>query len=263
REIFGLSGMLEAEFGISLDKKWQRANWGIRPIPPAQLAYARMDSHFLIPLRNCLKQKLIEVDRLELAEEDFSRLERTPIPQISGEKENCWKISGRQDLTSRQLAVLCRLYEYREEQAKKANLPPFKILSTDTLAAIALVSPTSVEELENIPGLTPLLQKRYGAGLLETIALGQRSEPPRRPNHTRKDDDLIQRVDALKSWRKKTAAEMHVESDVILPREIVEQIYTVNPRTLSELAAIMDNFPLRLQKFGPEILQAVKPKETE
>ena len=50
--------MLEAEFQISLDKRWQRANWGIRPMPAAQLAYARMDSHFLIDLRENLKQEL-------------------------------------------------------------------------------------------------------------------------------------------------------------------------------------------------------------
>ncbi len=240
REVFGLSAMLEEQFEITLDKKWQRANWGIRPIPPAQLAYARMDSHFLIPLRERIKQELIEAGRLALAEEDFHRLERTPVPQQNG--ENCWKLSGKQDLTPQQVAVLHRLYEYRENQARKANLPPFKVISNETLVAIAQVSPTNELELEEITELSPRLRQRHANGLLESIKQGQRSEPPRRPSYPRKDDKLIERYDALKSWRKKTAGSYKVESDVILPREVMEQVAAVNPRTQGELCRVDGKF---------------------
>jgi len=263
RELFGLSAMLEAEFGITLDKKWQRANWGIRPMPAEQLAYARMDSHFLITLRDILKQELIDTDRLSLADEDFHRLERTPIPQINGEKENYWKLSGRQDLTLQQIAVLQRLCEFRESKARKANLPPFKILSNETLVAVAQACPKTAEELENIAGLPLRLRERFGEGLLECVVQGLRSDPPRRPPYPRRDDDMIQRLESLKCWRKKTAAEYHVESDVVLPREVVEQVAGVNPRSISELSALMAHFPWRLQRFGTEILQTLKPKEQE
>ena len=262
REVFGLSAMLEAEFEISLDKHWQRANWGIRPMPAAQLAYARMDSHFLIPLRERLLLELTESNRLELAQEDFSRLERTPIPQGNGDKEIYWKLSGKQDFTTQQLSVLHRLCKYREEQAKKANLPPFKILSNETLVAIAQISPKTVEEMENITGLPERLRLRHADGILNCVALGQHSAPPRKPVHPRKDDSLIQRLDVLKTWRKKTAAEWKVESDVILPREVVEDIAFKNPQSNNDLSAIMCNFPWRLQKFGDEILQVIHPEET-
>jgi ribonuclease D len=263
REVFGLSGMLEAEFGIALDKKWQRANWGIRPMPPAQLAYARMDSHFLIPLRNRIKQDLIDSGRLELAEEDFHRLERTPIPQVNGEKEIYWKLANRQDLTSQQMIILQHLCEYRENLARKADLPAFKILTNEALIEIAQAAPANNEELEKVSGLSLRLRQRYAEGLLECVARGQHGKPPRRPSHPRKDDKLIQRMDALKSWRKKTAADFHVESDVILPREVVEQVAAINPRSRDELSSLMTNFPLRLERFGDEILEVLKPKEIE
>jgi ribonuclease D len=54
-----------------------------------------------------------------------------------------------------------------------------------------------------------------------------------------------------------------VESDVILPREVVEQVAGVNPRSLSELSALMTYFPWRLGQFGDEILQTLKPGEQE
>lgn len=261
RTVVGLSAMLEAEFGITLDKKWQRANWGIRPMPAAMLAYARMDSHFLIALRDILVQELAENDRTTLADEDFHRLERTPVPLVNGEKDTIWKIVGRTDINPHQMAVLQRLYEYRDGQARRANLPPFKIMTNDTLVAIAQALPKLPEELEPIPGLSPKLRDRHGTNLLECVTKGLASEPPRRPRCPRKDDELISRLETLKTWRKKTAARFHVESDVILPREVVEQVAGVNPRSISELSALMVNFPWRLEQFGHEILQTLTPGE--
>jgi ribonuclease D len=54
RTTLGLGAVLEAEFGEKVDKKHQRANWGQRPLPQDLLDYARMDTHFLIPLRERL-----------------------------------------------------------------------------------------------------------------------------------------------------------------------------------------------------------------
>jgi len=34
RELYGLGAILEEEFGVQVDKRYQRANWGQRPLPP-------------------------------------------------------------------------------------------------------------------------------------------------------------------------------------------------------------------------------------
>ncbi|HUM63014.1 MAG TPA: ribonuclease D, partial [Anaerolineaceae bacterium] len=47
----GLGNLLSAWFGIELEKKYQRADWGKRPLPQAMLDYARMDTHYLFDLR--------------------------------------------------------------------------------------------------------------------------------------------------------------------------------------------------------------------
>ncbi|MEM5773869.1 MAG: ribonuclease D, partial [Anaerolineaceae bacterium] len=44
----GLAAMLETEYGIVLDKRFQRANWAERPLSEEQKAYARLDTHYLI-----------------------------------------------------------------------------------------------------------------------------------------------------------------------------------------------------------------------
>jgi ribonuclease D len=48
----GLGSILQDQFGIQVQKKYQRANWGRRPLPDEMLTYAQLDTHYLIPLRN-------------------------------------------------------------------------------------------------------------------------------------------------------------------------------------------------------------------
>src|SRR5262245_24645052 len=63
----GLAPLLEAHFGVKLNKKYQRANWGQRPLTAEQLSYARLDTHYLLPLRDVLATELIASGRFEEA----------------------------------------------------------------------------------------------------------------------------------------------------------------------------------------------------
>ena len=65
------------------------------------------------------------------------------------------------------------------------------------------------------------------------------------------------RFEQLRNWRKEKAKKMNIESDVILPRFLMEAIAKQNPNDLEELAAIMEKSPWRLEKYGEEILNAV------
>ena len=50
----GLAAILEEQFGVATDKRMQRTNWGKRPLTPEQIAYAQIDTHYLLPLRESL-----------------------------------------------------------------------------------------------------------------------------------------------------------------------------------------------------------------
>jgi ribonuclease D len=70
----GLDSILSAKLGILLNKKYQKANWGERPLSPEMLNYARLDTHYLLDLRDRLQIELQEHGRWELAQEEFVRL---------------------------------------------------------------------------------------------------------------------------------------------------------------------------------------------
>ena len=258
RKAFGLGSLIESEFGIILDKHYQRANWGQRPLRPAMLAYARLDSHYLIPLRAKMKAELEEVGLWELAQEDFRRIRQVKLPVEAVPAEACWRITGSQDLTPTQAAILQSLCAYRDRQARYANLPAFKVLPNEALLAVAQSNPVNTEDLVGLPGLSTKLVVRHASGLLQAVERGRHAPPLSRPRQPRRNDALLNRLDWLRTWRKEAGAKMKVESDVVLPREVMEAIAEANPRNLEQLANVMADLPWRLEHFGPQILKALK-----
>ena len=52
---------------------------------------------------------------------------------------------------------------------------------------------------------------------------------------------------------------MGVESDIILPRDVLEVIAERGPHNLDELGEIMIDIPWRLSHFGRQILETINP----
>src|SRR5512144_106675 len=67
----GLDRLLEEKFGVKMNKRFQKADWAVRPLSRDLLLYARLDTHYLIPLRDVLKTELQDRGLWQLAQEDF------------------------------------------------------------------------------------------------------------------------------------------------------------------------------------------------
>jgi ribonuclease D len=256
REKVGLGNLLATEFGVRLEKKFQKRDWGKRPLPQAMLNYARMDTHYLIRLRNTLRDDLKKTDRLPLAMEDFRRLSQLdgngPTPQPT----NIWRMNGSRDLTPHQATILKMLADYRQRRAEKIDKPLFKVIADTTLVEIAARKPKTMQDLGEIRGMTESQVRRHGKALLAAVQRGIESEPTYRPKQVRLTEDHIERLEALKVWRKKAARKMGVESDVVLPRDLMFKIARENPKDYDALATILRETPWRLERYGQKI-QAV------
>lgn len=253
-EEIGLGSILKSEFDVELNKRYQRANWGRRPLPPEMLAYARLDTHYLIPLRYRLMAELKARDRWPLAEEDFNRLRFVNGRDPQDMPEPCWRVRGAYDLSPQQAAVLLELCQYRIQVAKSIDRPVFKVLGDRTLLAIAEALPRSLDELRTLPELSEKQFQRNGRALWQAVERGLQAEPIRPPRPPRPDEDFLARIEALRSWRKSTARQMQVKSDVILPRDVMHSIAAHDPTHQEELAALMRQVPWRYERFGDQIL---------
>jgi ribonuclease D len=259
----GLAAALETQFGVTHNKRHQRADWAARPLTREQLAYAQIDTHYLIPLRERLAAALQAADHWAEAVEEFERLAqanangRTP-PQF--DPQNFWHISGARDLSGRAAAILRELFIYRDQVARRLNRPPFKVMADSTLLAIAKTPAPTLAALAAIPGMTPGQINRHGRSLLQAIARGQHAPAPR-PLHVELEDEaVLDRYDVLRKWRKQKAKDRGVESDIIIPRDVLLEIARHSPHSIADLDSISGFGPARRAHYGAEIIQLLNSK---
>lgn len=263
----GLAALLKAQFGVSLNKKYQRANWGLRPLPPAQLDYARLDTHYLLPLYEIQRRELEATERWPQARHRFKLLLETRWEPKPFDPEGFWRLSGARNLDGAGRGVLRELYLFREERAKAENRPPFRVISNRALVSVSERRPEGRRELQQIKGVSGRMVKRYGQGMLAAIRRGERNplaweDRPRSENgskHNGRPSAACQaRFDALRTWRNVTAEARGVEPDIILTNQILWAIAHKNPRNRRDLDGGDLLARWQVDEFGDDVLAVIR-----
>jgi ribonuclease D len=257
----GLGNTLQERFGIALNKKFQRADWGHRPLSAEQIAYAREDTHYLLALRDAQLVELEQQGRLEEAREEFERLTRVEPTPRQFDPEAYWNIKGARDLDPPRLGVLRELFRWRDAQARQEDRPPFKVVPDATLLRIAEARPLSARALAQV-GLSDFVMRRYRQPLLTAVTRGAAAPQTARPHpHSRSENFLDNaarnRLGKLKEWRKARALARGVENDVIVSNDVLNNLARKNPRTLDALVAATDLGPWKTRAYGEELLRVL------
>jgi ribonuclease D len=254
----GLGDILNEKFGITLDKKWQRHNWGKRPIEPAALTYARFDTHYLLRLYEVQAAELRQLDRVVEGEEVFGDLAQAVYRGHEFTPDDVWHVKGVYDLSGRAQAILQQLLILRDREARRQNRPAFKVMGDKTLVALADLAPRRMEQLQHIDGMSAGQVQRYSTALLAAIAHGQRETIPTPPRRNSIDPDVIDRYERLRAWRKQVAAQRGVEPDVIVSNAVLMDLAHRRPCTVEELPTIEWFGPWRRQTYGSAIVEVLK-----
>lgn len=168
----GLGALLQDIFGVYTDKRYQRYNWGKRPLPLHALQYASTDTHFLLPLHAAQREALHQSGRWERAQAAFARLtELDPPSRNSSSQQGVWHIREFWGMDRVEQTVLQELYHWRELEAQRLNQPPFRVLSTRALVLLARSRPHTARELRRIVGQERA--HRYNEALLRAIRNGE------------------------------------------------------------------------------------------
>jgi len=247
----GLADLLWEHFGVRTDKRYQRYNWGQRPLSPEALRYAALDTHYLIPLRDRQMEELRRAGRLEQAAEVFARLTQVRTCRTPFGPEAFWRIRNVHTLTPAERAILWRLYLWRDEIARERDIAPFRVVTNEVLVAIARSRPRTPEELA-AQGFPRSLAQRYGRVVLGLIWRGKEVPPP--PGTCLADQDVTVRYQALQAWRRRVAEQRGTDPDTILPRHVLRALAERNPATLEDLKAIPELGEWTREAWGPEIL---------
>jgi ribonuclease D len=225
----GLAGLLQEYFGVALDKGCQRDDWSRRPLTDRQRAYAAEDVLHLIRLQHVLEADLEARGRLDWAREEFEHIARRSWPPRAFDPDEFWGIKGARDLDPEAAAALKELTAMRDERARAADVPPFRIVSDETLLALARRLPKSPADLDGLKGFTPLVRRRIGPLVLEAVARAtalpeaERPRPPKGQGRRRTTAFRV-RVERLRAWRRERAAELGLDPGVLFPQSTLDAL---------------------------------------
>src|SRR5690606_36613171 len=117
----GLAALLEKYLGVTLDKKYQRADWSVRPLIPEMLAYAAGDTRYLPQLRDSPKEQLTAMGRRHWPEEEYALLNQVRWSASGPPEEAYLRLKGARTLRVHQYPVLRELYAWRENAASQLD----------------------------------------------------------------------------------------------------------------------------------------------
>jgi ribonuclease D len=261
---FGLGNLLEKYLGVKLEKKYQRADWAQRPLPPELLEYAAEDTRYLPELRDRLKAELLNKGRMAWAEEEFRIEEQVRWAPGEGNGEAYLRLKGIRDLRPRHLAALRELYRWRESVAAERDRAAFRILPNEALLGIAREMPGSAAALADVPELPAAFVERYGPELLAAVARatrlpeGELPVRPRGPGRPPPDPTFDALMERLKVARDIAADELGLDRGFLMPRSQLEEVARARPRAFAAFEDIPGLRRWQVQALGQRLLDVLK-----
>ena len=154
--------MIERYSGVLLEKEHTRSDWLQRPLSDDQLRYAVDDVVHLAAVGELLRQRLNELQRWSWFQEDMQQRAayEEPRPQAYYRQvKRAWQ------LNEVQLSALQRLCEWRENAARRLDVPRNRVIWDEHLFTFA--QSHSLTESTLAKFLPAAIIRRFGAQLIE------------------------------------------------------------------------------------------------
>ncbi|OLL23211.1 Exosome complex exonuclease rrp6, partial [Neolecta irregularis DAH-3] len=167
-----LAFLLKRYADFDADKKYQLADWRIRPLPQEMLAYARSDTHFLLFVYDNLRNQLVQNDRLQhvltasraVAAQSYQR----PAYDPDGWKSLYAKYGSAKLLSNTQIAAFTALHQWRDRIARHLDESLRYVLPTHLMVSIAAALPKDLPQLYACT--LPPVAKDYANDILQLVS---------------------------------------------------------------------------------------------
>ena len=260
---FGLAALLERYFGVKLEKKYQRADWSLRPLTPGMIEYAAQDTMHLLDLRDRMRDELARAGRLAWAEEEFEIVQS--VRWGPDDPDTAFlRIKGTRDLTRRELAVFRELVHWRDRVAAELDRATFRVVGTEPLLEIAHRQPRDRKGLAGVKGMPKGMIDQQAGDIFAAIDRGLAvpdADLPRFPKGRRwdRDPDFDARVSALKTARDAMAQRLDLDPGVLCAKDRLEAVARRNPDAPEQLLEIAELRQWQKEVLGASFLDALKP----
>jgi len=157
----GYETLVKRITGNTLDKTARFTDWSRRPLSERQVRYALGDVTYLREIYERLSAKLAETGREAWVSEEMALLTDPATYEL--DPEQAWKRLKLRSSSPRFLARIRALAKWREEEARRRDVPRNRVAKDAVLTEIAAHPPPRPEELDHVRGLSAGFHKS-GAG---------------------------------------------------------------------------------------------------
>ncbi len=183
----GYEALVKRVLGRTAHGRETRTDWRRRPLTEPQIAYALDDVQHVLEIWDKQRRSLQSQKRLHWVEAEFQRM----IDEVAAERgPNAWqRLPGLQRLSSKELAVVKAIYEWRDAEGAARNRPVRKILRDDLVVELARRRPTTEADLLACRDLNRPEYKKAAPAMLEAITGGMATPTSACPTLPKSLDD--------------------------------------------------------------------------
>lgn len=171
----GYDSLVSGLIGASIDKLHQFSNWSVRPLSPAQIAYAAADVTHLRDVYKQLRVKLVAEGRLDWVGEEMAVLSNPATYHTN--LDTLWERLRPRSSNRRFLGLLRALLTWREQEAQRINIPRQRLLKDEVMMEIAAMAPVDSEALLRVRGITKAFAEGHIGTELLKVLLAAKSIP--------------------------------------------------------------------------------------
>ncbi len=232
---FGLAALVEHFYGVKLSKKNQKANWGLRPIPPDMQEYAQGDVKYMLDMAAQLIRQLQQVGRYDWFLESCAENMRRGRERFANGIQDPWKIKGSGKLDRRGLAALRTLWHWRDHEASIQDRPAFMVCSNDDLLRWSY----ALQEFRPIYSAAHFHTHRAARfrKAIDAFQLMDEDDYPQLPKRERRmcDPNFETNLEHWMAKRNTVAEQLNLEPMLIASRNELESIANNEEHGLSHL----------------------------
>jgi len=260
----GLDSVLKERFHVDVDKRFQKKDWSIRPLPKEMAEYAARDVVYLKPLARVLQDELREKGRLEWVNEECKLLSEVRS-DLSEEGPFFVKCKGAGRLAPGSLMVLEELLKFRLKVAEKKNRPVFKIISNRSLLEISREKPVTINQLQNCRAVSQKQIGMYGIRIIDAVKKGLNVPENKFPVYPRRRVPILKpeipgRVRAIQKWRDGVAKELRIDPAMLFTKALMTAIAVQKPVDLKTLGKVEGIRNWQRKEFGEKIIEILNPQ---
>jgi ribonuclease D len=206
------------------------------------LCYAVNDTRFLEQLAGRLGEELSKRGRVDWHRQSCRAMVESTGRDSLRNPEEAWRIKGAGRLSRRQLAYLREIWSWRDQQARQADMPAFKILGNEQLVEVLLWSESHqglpLSDGPKLPRNIHGLRLRTLEAAIAKVAGLPRTQWPEPIRHVREQalgNECREQVVALRVACAGVAKELEIAASTLAPRAALEAVVRSGARSVDEI----------------------------